>query len=156
MSEIRKSDRKRKEPERLVYETAPVVKRKLYKKKSSGKVLKIGKKVPVKVLKRSGVKVAAPIKKTKKVAIKKAKANAKIASVATTKGKRLRVPPLKKQKTTSTPKKTTTKKPSGGDLSDEEIEGDSEVIAGSKKKKKISPCTKICWFDIKTITESAR
>jgi len=124
MSGVRKSDRKRKEPERLVYETKPITKT----KKNTRKVSK-----PVKVLKRSGVKVAAPIKKTKKIAIKKATSS----SVVTIKGRSTRGPPAKKLKTTTT---TATRKAPKKTVSDEEMK-ETELETKSKKRKRASSST---------------
>jgi len=132
MSSVRKSDRKKKEPERLVYETNPIAKKSGTKKTGPKKIAKvIVKKAPVKVLKRSGVKVEAPVKKTKKVAIKKAKATKSKAVI--TKSKRTSGPPPKMAKTTSSGRKMPRKYVSDNSA-DESSE--PEITAGSKKRKR--------------------
>jgi len=135
MSSVRKSDRKKKEPERLVYETNPIAKKSGTKKTGPKKIAKvIVKKAPVKVLKRSGVKVEAPVKK---VAIKKAKATKSKAVI--TKSKRTSGPPPKMAKTTSSGRKMPRKYVSDNSA-DESSE--PEITAGSKKRKRTASSTK--------------
>jgi len=135
MSTIRKSDRKKKEPERLVYETNPIAKKTGTKKTGPKKIAKvIVKKAPVKVVKRSGVKVETPLKKTKKAAIKKAKGKAII-----TKSKRTSGPPPKIAKTTHSGRKAP-KKYFSDNSADESSE--PEIITGSKKRKRTASSTK--------------
>jgi len=133
-SGVRKSDRKKKEPERLVYETNPIAKKSGPKKTGPKKIAKVIVKkagAPVKVLKRSGVKVEAPLKKTKKVAIKKAKATKSKAII--TKSKRTSGPPPKMAKTTSSGRKIPRKYVSDNSA-DESSE--PEITTGSKKRKR--------------------